>query len=98
MAPTLANDPESFLIKAGRLVFDVVKNQLEKAGKTVTFEVNDLDVIWFTKDSQDWKILFRTPLQDGVFYRVVHNSVDREVRIDAFRQFDQVVLSNKEFR
>lgn len=98
MAPTLAGEGESFIIKAARLVYNHVADRAKASGIPVTFTESELDVIWFTKLHDDWRILFRTPLQDNVFYRVTNDPHTRQVRIDAFQQFDQIVFDNKELR
>jgi hypothetical protein len=96
MPLTNLHDPESFLIKAGRLVYGIVKER--NADKALSFTEHDLDVIWFTKAFSEWRILFRTPLDDGLFYRVSNDPKIGEVRVDVFQQFDTIKLSNKDFR
>lgn len=98
MLPTMTGDGESFLIKAGRLVYNHVLERARVAGVPITFTTDDLDVIWFTKAHDDWRILFRTPLQDNIYYRVTNDPHTNQVRIDAFQQFDQIVFDNKDFR
>lgn len=94
MGPTVAGDSESFMTRAAQLVRDHIKSQ---GDYWFNIDVADLDVIWFTKAGSDWRILFRTSRDDGIFYRVTRDPSVNEIRIDSFRQFHSTKLSDKGF-
>lgn len=74
------------------LVYDYVKNRLEKTDTHVTFERDDVYLVWFSKTLQNWKALVSTTLPDGMYYEVTYNGDAGETYIDAYKKFENVVV------
>lgn len=81
--------------RAREIVFDYIKPRLEKTDKHVTFSLDEVYVVWFTKTLQNWKALVSTTLPDGMYYEVTHNGDAGETYLDAYKKFDNVVVRDK---
>jgi hypothetical protein len=81
---------ETFPEKAKRLVFEYVQSHLEKTDIHVTFEPDEVYLVWFSKTLLNWKALLSTTLPDGMYYEVTYNGSARETYIDAYKKFDNV--------
>lgn len=82
---------EDYQIKARRLVAEYVDSRLDKSDEPAVFEVY---VVWFSKTLQNWKALLSTTLPDGMYYEVTHNGDKHETYLDAYKKFDNVVISD----
>lgn len=82
--------------RAREIVFDYIKPRLEKTDKHVTFGLDEVYVVWFTKTLQNWKALVSTTLPDGMYYEVTHNGDAGETYLDAYKKFDNVVVQARE--
>jgi len=78
--------------KAKRLVFSYVKERLEKTDRHVSFDEDNVYIVWFAKTLQNWKALVSTTLPDGMYYEVTYNGNQREAYIDAYKKFDNVAV------
>lgn len=78
--------------KAKRLVYDHVKSRLEKTDTHVTFEIDEVYIVWFSKTLENWKALISTTLPDGMYYEVTYNGFKREAYIDSYKKFENVVI------
>lgn len=74
------------------LVFDYVKEHLEKTDTHVDFQRDDVYVVWFSKTIQNWKALVSTTLPDGMYYEVTYNGDKAEAYIDAYKKFENKVV------
>lgn len=83
---------EGFQDKAKRLVFEYIKPRLEKTDAHVTFALDEVYVVWFSKTLQNWKALISTTLPDGMYYEVTYNGDKAETYIDAYKKFDNVCV------
>lgn len=79
--------------KARRAVFAYVKQRLEKTDTHVTFDYDEVYVVWFTYILGNWKALVSTTLPDGMYYEVTYNSAKEEIYLDAYKKFDNVTLT-----
>ena len=86
----LRPEGETYLEKAQRLTFDFIKERLEKTDTHITFEVDEVYVVWFSKTLQNWKALLSTTLPDGMYYEVTYNGDMKETYIDAYKKFENV--------
>lgn len=77
-------------------VFDYVKERLEKTDTHVTFGLDEVYLVWFTKTLQNWKALVSTTLPDGMYYEVTYNGDKRETYIDAYKKFDNVCVPDED--
>lgn len=84
------------LERARRLVFNYVKDRLEKTDTHVTFAEDEVYVVWFSKTLQNWKALVSTTLPDGMYYEVTHNGERNETYIDAYKKFDNITVKDDE--
>jgi hypothetical protein len=75
---------------AKKVVFDYVKDRLEKTDTHVTFSEDDVYLVWFSKTLQNWKALLSTTLPDGMYYEVTYNGDKDEAYLDAYKKFDNV--------
>lgn len=80
------------LERAKLLVFQYVKDHLEKTDTHVTFSEDEVYIVWFSKTLQNWKALLSTTLPDGMYYEVTHNGDKGETYIDAYKKFDNVCV------
>lgn len=83
---------EEYQNKARRLVFEYIKERLEKTDTHVTFAVDEVYVVWFSKTLQNWKAMISTTLPDGMYYEVTYNGDKKETYIDAYKKFDNVCI------
>ena len=86
-----------FMEKAKKLVFDYIKDRLEKTDDHVTFVEDDVYVVWFSKTLQNWKCLISTTLPDGMYYEVTYNGDKKETYIDAYKKFDNVCVTDESY-
>lgn len=77
-------DPEHLPLKARRLVFEQVKNTLEKTDVHITFSEDEVYVVWFTFTLGNWKAMLSTTLPDGRYYEVTYNKAKNEAYIDTY--------------
>ena len=85
---------ETYQEKARRLVFEYIKAKLEKTDKHITFALDEVYVVWFSKTLQNWKCLISTTLPDGMYYEVTYNGDQHETYIDAYKKFDKVCVKD----
>lgn len=74
-------------------VFDYIKARLEKTDKHVTFSLDEVYVVWFSKVLQNWKALVSTTLPDGMYYEVTYDGDKNRVYLDAYKKFDNIMIS-----
>lgn len=87
-------DYMSFMDKAKTLVFEYVKERLEKTDTHITFGPDEVYIVWFSKTLQNWKALVSTTLPDGMYYEVTYNGEMHETYIDAYKKFDNVCIKD----
>lgn len=75
---------------AKEYVYAYIKERLEKTDTHVTFEPDDIYLVWFTYTLGNWKALVSTTLPDGMYYEVTHSKEKGETYLDAYKKFDNV--------
>lgn len=85
MIPSHYDQPQQ---DARKIVYDYVKDRLEKTDTHVTFGEDEVYVVWFSFILGDWKALISTTLPDGMYYEVTRNSTKEETYLDAYKKFD----------
>jgi hypothetical protein len=85
----------TFIYAAERIVYNYVKNHLEKTDTHITFGPDEVYVVWFSKTLQHWKALVSTTLPDGMYYEVTHNGDKGETYLDAYKKFDNAVIPDE---
>lgn len=88
-----AVDPTNFPEVAKDIAFRHIKSRLEKTDTHVTFEPEDVYVVWFAFILGHWKALISTSLPDGRYYEVTRKPthdvfVDTYVKIDNTEYLD----------
>lgn len=73
-------------------VFVYIQSRLEKTDTHVTFGLDEVYVVWFSKVLQNWKALVSTTLPDGMYYEITFNGDRQEMYIDAYKKFDNVCI------
>jgi hypothetical protein len=74
------------------LVYNYVRDRLEKTDTHVRFGMSDVYVVWFCKTLQNWKALVSTTLPDGMYYEVTYDGDRRRTYIDAYKKFENVTV------
>jgi ABC-type phosphate/phosphonate transport system substrate-binding protein len=82
-------------VKARSIVYNYVKERLEKTDTHVTFAADEVYVVWFSKTLKNWKALVSTTLPDGMYYEVTYNGDKCETYLDAYKKFDNVCIPDK---
>lgn len=82
--------------KAKQIVFDYVKSHLEKTDTHVTFAIDEVYIVWWSKTLQNWKALLSTTLPDGMYYEVTHDGDNGKTYLDAYKKFDNVSIDDVE--
>lgn len=85
-----------FQQKAKDIVFEYIKENLEKTDTHITFESDEVYVVWFSKTLQNWKTLLSTTLPDGMYYEVTYNGDKEETYLDAYKKFQNVCIPDNE--
>lgn len=76
-----------FQKKATMLVANYVMDHLDKSDN-VTFNIDDVYVVWMCKILQNNKALLSTTLLDGMYYEVTYNGDKKEFYIDVYKKFE----------
>lgn len=89
---TVRHDPTHCPGVARRVVFDYIKNRLEKTDLHITFAEDEVYVVWFAFTLGNWKALCSTTLPDGRYYEVTYSKEKNQVFIDTYLKVDNVAV------
>jgi len=78
---------------ARQLVLEYIKARLDPFGMHVTFGLDEIYVVWFSKTLQNWKALISTTLPDGMYYEVTYNGDKETAYVDAYRKVDNISIA-----
>ena len=79
--------------KAKQIVFDYVKNHIDKTDNIeFTFTLDDVYVVWFCKTLQNWKVLVSTTLPDGIYYEITYNGNTGETYVDVYKKWENFTV------
>lgn len=81
-----------FQEQAKFLVYQYVKEHLEKTDTHITFGLDEVYIVWFSKALQNWKALVSTTLPDGMYYEVTYNGDEKVAYLDAYKKFQNVAI------
>ncbi len=83
---------EDFQQLARDTVYGYIIGHLDKSDAPISFTVENVYVVWFSKTLQNWKALVSSDLPDGMYYEVTYNGNTQEIYLDAYRKVDNVVI------
>lgn len=89
---TKNKEPFAFMHTARLAVVDYVHRTVPNA--VDTFGVDDITIIWFTTNDDEWRVLLGTNRLDGLYYRIAHKA--GVTKLSIFKQFDEITLETKE--
>ena len=75
------------------IVKKYITDHLDKTDEKPVFEVY---TVWKCKALQNWKFLLSSTLWDGMYYEVTFNGDSEEWYLDAYKKFENVVISANE--
>lgn len=84
----------NYLEKAKSVVFAYVSDRLEKTDLHITFTLDDVYVVWFSKTLSNWKALVSTTLPDGMYYEITHNGNTHDTYLDAYKKFENICYNS----
>lgn len=74
-----------------KTVADYANQHLDKTdGKKISEE--DVYIVWMCKTLQNNKAMASTTLFDGMYYELTFNGDKRELYVDAYKKFENVVV------
>lgn len=86
-------EPFAFMQTARRRVVEYVHAQNPDL-LFADFTVENVNIIWFTTNDVEWRVLLGTTLNDGLYYRL--GSDGKETKLDVYKMFDSQTFSNKD--
>lgn len=87
---------EEFIRDCKQAVIQYTKNHMDKTDSTV-FDDSGVYIVWSTKVLQNNKALLSTTLSDGMYYEATYNGDKRELYLDAYKKFENVIHNIDEF-
>lgn len=73
--------------KARRIIMNYFNDHVDVTdGKRLTMD--DVFVVWFAKNLQNWKCLVSTTVPDGMYYEVTHNGDKNETYVDVYKKWE----------
>jgi hypothetical protein len=90
----MMRDQETYQEKARRYVYEYITNRLDKSDKHITFSLDEVYVVWFTKVLQNWRCLISTTLPDLMYYEVVYDGDQDLIRLLAYHKHANVVFKD----
>lgn len=75
------------------IVFNYVNEYLDVTDNFV-LNIDMVFVVWFSKTLQNWKVVLCTTLPDSMYYEVTHNGDKKESYLEAYKKFDNLVISD----
>ena len=78
-----------FPAKAASAVAAYIQQSADKSDPPREFDVY---VVWFSKTLQNWKALVSTTLPDNRYYEVTYNGDKKEMYLDGYVKFVNMVL------
>lgn len=82
---------KEFIKLCKELISDYVNDHLDKTDN-VSFNPEDVYVVWYCKTLQNHKSLLGTPLPDGMYYEITYNGDKNEIYFDAYKKFENKVI------
>ena len=77
--------------RAIQIVTAYIQEHLDKSDPYAEYEVF---TVWKVKALQNWKYLLSSTLPDGMYYELTYNGDKREWYLDAYKKFENRVISN----
>ncbi len=77
---------------AKKIAYNYIKARLEKTDTHVTFGLDEVYIVWFSKTLSNWKALLSTTLPDGMYYELTHDGNAGETYLDAYKKFENITV------
>jgi hypothetical protein len=87
--------PYAFLGQSRRIAYDYIRATYKPSELPSTFSEEDVVCYWFTKDGDDWRVALMSTFSN-VYYRVTHNAHDEQTKLEVYRQFDTIIIPDKD--
>lgn len=62
----------------------------DKTDSTSAMTVNDVFVVWYSKNLQNHKALLSTSVSDGMYYELTYNGDKKELYFDAYKKWENI--------
>lgn len=73
-----------------KLVYDYIKEHLDKSDELPKFEVY---TVWKCKVLQNWKYLCASTLPDGMYYELTYDGDNNRWYLDAYKKFENKCIT-----
>ena len=84
---------DEMLTTAKRVVMEYFNRHVEVTdNKKITMD--DVFIVWFSKTLQNWKAMVSTTVHDGMYYELTYNGDKKELYLDAYKKWENVVVSD----
>lgn len=87
---------KEFLEKAAEAIVDYFNSQADATDKNGNICASDVFVVWYSKSLQNHKALLSTTVADGMYYEITYNGNKKEMYLDAYKKWKNVVIPCKE--
>ena len=82
-----------FLERCRQVVVDYFNEKVEKTdNKKIT--IGDVFIVWCCKTLQNNKALCATTISDGMYYEITYNGDKKELYLDAYKKWENVLIED----
>jgi hypothetical protein len=82
--------------KARRIVYKYIVEHRTHTSEFISFDLNGVYVVWFSKTLQNWKALLNTTLSDGMYYEVTYDGDRKRSYLDAYKRSDNIMIPDRD--
>ena len=75
--------------RAKDIARDYIIAHLNEADKDINFVVY---IVWKSKILHHWKYLISSDIEDGMYYELTYNGINKEWYIDAYKKTENTVI------
>lgn len=88
---------DKYQLKARVIVFDYLTKTMEVTDKHVTFGLDEVYVVWFSKTLNNWKALVSSTLPNQMYFEVTYDGDKCQTYLDAYKKWENVCIKDEEF-